>query len=134
MPNHIDADAMLQGLTKAALDEEEADRAAAVQEVVTVLSGDIAGDLLESLKSEVDSLVEELRLEVADGAEQEQERQVQQALQVCILLIILAMSRMNSNVQMLQIRKSMTANARNTRFSPAPSAQCLMRWRHRWST
>lgn len=83
-PNHFDDDAALQGLTTAALDEEEADRAAAVQEVVTVLSGDIAGGLLEILKSEVESLVEELRLEVAVGAEREHEREVEQALQVRI--------------------------------------------------
>ena len=81
-------DAVLQSLTKAALDEEEADRTAAVQEVVTVLSGDIEGSVLESLKSEVDTLVEELRLEVAVGVEHDQEREVEQALQVCSLMIL----------------------------------------------
>lgn len=88
---------MLQSLTKAALDEEEADRAAAVDQVVTVLSGDIAGSLLESLKSEVDSLVEELRVEVAVGAERQQEHEVDQALQVCSLRILAAMRRNNGN-------------------------------------
>lgn len=73
---------MLQSLTKAALDEEEADRAAAVHEVVTVLSGEVASSLLESLKSEVDTMVEQLRLEVAAGAEQDQEREVEKSLQV----------------------------------------------------
>ena len=88
---------MLQGLTKAALEEEEMDRAAAVQEVVTVLSGDTAGSLLESLKSEVDTLVEDLRLEVAVEVEQEQEREVEQALQVCISVVVVAMSMMKSS-------------------------------------
>ncbi len=74
---------VLQSLTKAALDEEEADRAAAVHEVWSVLSGDAAGSVLDSLKCEVESLVEELRLEVAAGAEHDQEREVEQALQVC---------------------------------------------------
>lgn len=78
--------AVLQSLTKAALDEEEADRAAAVHQVVTVLSGDVAGSLLESMKSKVDSLVEELRVEVAVGAEHQQEHEVDQALQVCSLM------------------------------------------------
>ena len=74
---------MLQSLTQAALDEEEADRAAAVHELVTVLSGDVAGSVLESLKSEVHTLIEELRTEVAVSTEQCQEREVEQALQVC---------------------------------------------------
>lgn len=54
-----------------------------MHEVVTVLSGDVAGSLLDSLKSEVDTLVEQLRLEVAVGAEQHSEREVEKALQVC---------------------------------------------------
>jgi len=73
--------AAMQSLTKAAFDEEEADRDAAVQEVVTALSGEVEGSSLESLRSEVDSLVEELRVEVATSAAQEHD--VQQAGQVC---------------------------------------------------
>ena len=72
--------AAMQSLTKAAFDEEEADRDAAVQEVVTALSGEVEGSSLESLRSEVDSLVEELRVEVATSAAQEHD--VQQAGQV----------------------------------------------------
>ena len=64
-----------QSLTKAAFDEEEADRDAAVQEVVTSLSGDVEGSSLESLRCEVDSLVEELRFEVATSAAQEHDAQ-----------------------------------------------------------
>ena len=64
-----------QSLTKAAFDEEEADRDAAVQEVVTSLSGEVEGSSLESLRCEVDSLVEELRLEVATSAAQEHDAQ-----------------------------------------------------------
>lgn len=79
------------------MDEEEADRAAAVQKVMTVLSGDIAGQLLESIKSEVDTLLEELRLEVAVEADQKQEHEVEQALQVCILVMLVAMSSVHSN-------------------------------------
>ena len=70
----------MQTLTKAAFDEEEADRDAAVQEVVTALSGEVEGSSLESLRSEVDSLVEELRVEVATSAAQEHD--VHQAGQV----------------------------------------------------
>lgn len=73
---------VVQSLTKAALDEEEAAQAAAVHEVLSVVSGEVAGSLLESLKSEVDTLVEELRLELTAGAEHDQEREVEQALQV----------------------------------------------------
>ncbi len=61
----------MQSLTKAAFDEEEADRDAAVQEVVTALSGEVEGSSLESLRYEVDSLVEDLRVEVATSAAQE---------------------------------------------------------------
>ena len=61
----------MQSLTKAAFDEEEADRDAAVQEVVTALSGEAEGSSLESLRYEVDSLVEDLRVEVATSAAQE---------------------------------------------------------------
>lgn len=110
------------------MDEEEADRAAAVQEVVTVLSGDIAGSLLESLKSEVDTLVEELRLEVAVGSERDQEREVEQALQVCIAVMIVAKCRMNSSslsapdVQTHGGCDSSSMVAIPT--LPAPSAQC----------
>ncbi len=71
----------LQSLTKAAFDEEEAGRDAAVQEVVTALSGDAEGNVLETLRSEVDSLVEELRVEVATSAVQEHE--AEQVVQVC---------------------------------------------------
>ncbi len=70
----------MQSLTKAAFDEEEADRDAAVQEVVTALSGEVEGSSLESLRCEVDNLVEELRVEVATSAAQEHD--VQQADQV----------------------------------------------------
>ncbi len=61
----------MQSLTKAAFDEEEADRDAAVQEVVIALSGEVEGSSLVSLRCEVDSLVEELRVEVATSAAQE---------------------------------------------------------------
>ena len=61
----------LQSLTKAALDEEEADRNAAVAEVVTALSGDAEGAAAESLRSEVEGLINELRVEVAEAAAQD---------------------------------------------------------------
>ncbi|DBA74159.1 hypothetical protein WJX77_004162 [Trebouxia sp. C0004] len=72
----------LQSLTKAAFNEEEADRDAAVQEVVTALSGEVEGSGLETLRSEVDSLVEELRVEVATSSAQEHDvQQAGQAIQ-----------------------------------------------------
>lgn len=72
----------MQSLTKAALDEEEADRDAAVQDVVSALGGNAEGHALESLRSEVDSLVQELRVEVTVGAVQEHE--AQQVSSACI--------------------------------------------------
>lgn len=74
---------MLQSLTKAALDEEEAERTAAVQEVVTALRGNVESESLQSLRSEVDDLVEDLRLEVVAGAEQGLE--VEQVVRLCPL-------------------------------------------------
>ena len=70
----------LQSLTKAALDEEEAQRTAAVHEVLAALSGNIEVEALQSLRSEVDTLVEGLRLEVVVEAAQDQE--VEQVVQV----------------------------------------------------
>ena len=80
--------AVLQSLTKAALDEEEADRTAAVQDVVAALSMNTETESLQSLRSEVDSLVEDLRLEVAAGAGAQQGLEIEQVVQVCPLTIL----------------------------------------------
>ena len=72
--------AALQSLTKAAFDEDEADRDAAVQELVTALSDTTEVQTLETLRSEVDTLVAELRVEVVTSAVQEHD--AKQAAQV----------------------------------------------------
>ena len=61
----------LQSLTKAAFDEEEADRNAAVAEVVTALTGDTEGAAAESLRIEIEGLINDLRVEVAEAAAQD---------------------------------------------------------------
>ena len=71
---------VLQSITKAAFDEEEAYRDAAVHEVITALSGDAEGAAANSLKSEVEGLVNELRAEVAEAAAHQYD--AQQAEQV----------------------------------------------------
>lgn len=65
------------------LDEEEADRDAAVQNIVSALGGNAEGHALESLRCEVDSLVQELRVEVTVDAVQEHE--VQQVFSACMV-------------------------------------------------